>query len=204
MYVANLDLLLSFRRSKERVLVDPALVYSRGVVDYVIGDIIVELKTSESVLATHVYQAMMYAAASAQDGLYDTAHSHIVIDYPMPALHYARYGAVVKLPPISMDISALYPGMYMWPVSRLVHNEKWTEKVFDNREVSSLCTDLEGHLITKGIKVEAAPMHPGASSALGTFVDVFMKVILTRNLLRSFAEISHSLGRASQQLRSAK
>lgn len=202
LFRANLELLQGLRDSPKTIVVSPALNHVRGMIDYVVDDVIVELKTAESVMATQVCQVALYTYAARAYGVYDPCTAKTFpLPNATPALHFARFGAIAKVPMPSVSEEDAFPEILVQPVSRLCQNPAWLNCVFNMGEVQALCADLEAYLTSRGVLVPAITMSPAEMSILGMLVDTLVKTILARNFSRTFPMIRDELVRIDIQLR---
>lgn len=201
MFRVNLDLLQGLRNSSKDIVISPVLSSARGVPDYVIDDVIVEFKTSKSIVISQVCQVALYVYVARHSGLYDPAtHTSRTIPKATPALHFARYGTISKVPMPTIVKDALYPPLLITTVTKLVQNRRWLGSVFDLGEVQSLCADLEAYLTTRGMLVPSIPMSPTETSILGTLMDALVKIVLARNFSLVYSHVLSELVRVSTQL----
>jgi len=202
LFQANLHLLLNLRHSTKTIVVSPVLAYIHGIADYVIDDVIVELKTSESVAASQVCQVALYTFAARRGGIYiQGIRGARTLPDATPALHYARFGVIAKVPMPSVSEAEAYPILFTQPVSELVQDYEWLGRTFDMGEVQALCADLEAYLTSRGLQVPAGQMSPTESSVLGSFVDVLVKMALIRDFPQAYLSIRDELVRVAIQFR---
>lgn len=201
LFQANLALLEGLRRSSKTIVIGPILPSARGVIDYTVDSTIVELKTSESVLTTQVCQVALYTFAATEGGIYDPAtRQSSKLSDASPALHFARFGTIAKVPMPQVEATAVYPRLLISPVSKLVKDRDWLDRVFDMGEVQEMCASLEAYLTSKGMRVPTIRMTPTEMSILGTFVDAFVKMVLARNFEAVYAQVFDELVRVRLQL----
>lgn len=201
-FEVNVSLLVGLRSLPDKIVVAPALSRARGIIDYAVGKNVVELKTSSNVLVTHICQVALYTFSVNDGGMYDMGTGRREkIKGAVPALHYARYGVIAKLKMPRIHRIEVYPGLLLTSVTKLVQNRDWLESVFDIPEVETMCADLEAFLANKGMLVPESDHTPTELSILGTFVDVFVKVMIAPDIQTCFAGIRDELVRINIQSR---